>query len=530
MSSDFQRGIGIKPAMQTPAGINGKFIRGILLKSLVVFIILSGAVRSGVCADAVRTPIDIIRNGEESDSVVLLLIEKMGYLPADTVARNFDASLEYDADSGKITFSWDDRLAEFEVGSDSVTMEGIERKMMKSPLIFEDKPYIPLEAVITRAFQSASGASVKWSFPHRILWISYEGNITDIRSYTYDGYTRFVIELTGEMEYSHTDRSRRFTVEIKDGQLISPALKNNISDDVIRGFQVRETRRGMEFILSLSQHAGERKIMKLPSPPRLVVDIENKKAGEARPSAESLPPAPAGPPSRGKADIRDINLIVIDPGHGGRDPGAIGPRGVKEKDVVLGISRKLAQRIKERLKIRAVLTRTGDYFVPLEKRTRIANEREADVFISIHANASLNPDSRGFEVYFLSEEASDREAAAVARRENSVMAMEERPVFEDRVSRILWSLTMNQFMNESSELCSFVNSRVLGRTGLTGRGVKQAGFHVMRGARMPSILVEAGFISNRQEEAQLNDPEFQMEIADAICDALEEYRDWVRNR
>jgi N-acetylmuramoyl-L-alanine amidase len=250
------------------------------------------------------------------------------------------------------------------------------------------------------------------------------------------------------------------------------------------------------------------------------------------PLMEEVPPpepeitAPVPPVAEAKKPR--VRTIVIDPGHGGKDPGAIGRRGTKEKDVVLKIAHKLAKELHKNLKTRVILTRYHDIFLPLAERTAIANREKADLFISIHCNASLKSRTKGFEVYFLSDEASDEEAQAVANMENAVMALEERTEERNELSSILWSLTMNEFMNESSEICSLVSSQVDNhlRT-MDNRGVKQAGFTVLRGAKMPAILVEVGFISNRSEERKLKSSKFQKNLVESVCVGVEKYKEWV---
>ncbi|MEA3507181.1 MAG: N-acetylmuramoyl-L-alanine amidase, partial [Elusimicrobiota bacterium] len=374
-------------------------------------------------------------------------------------------------------------------------------------------------------------AQILWSFEERTLWVSYKGNIADSRYYSYNDYTRFVIELTQKLDSSATGEGGVVKIVIDKARLSVPLKELNVNDGVIGDVKINEGEASTEFIVNLGPDAGDYEIKKLPSPPRIVLDIENTAAADKRREAERemdrLPPSPIGPAKRDKVDITDIKLVVLDPGHGGKDPGAIGPRGTKEKDVVLEITKKAAAYIKKELKARVILTRTGDYFVPLSDRIEIANEKEADIFVSIHANASFNPESEGFEIYFLSNSASDREAQAVANMENSVVAMEEKTPNMSTVNSILWSLTMNQFLNESSELCSFINDDVIRSTGLTERGVKQAGFYVMKGARMPAVLVETAFLSNKREEKLLNDSGFQDKMARSISRALKEYRDWI---
>ncbi|MFW6134302.1 MAG: N-acetylmuramoyl-L-alanine amidase [Elusimicrobiota bacterium] len=480
-------------------------------------------------------PISIVKDGQKVSTIDLVLIKKMGYLRSRDVADIFGAEIDYNKETKCLDLRWDSFKdkekgeVNFKVGSEHVVMNGIKRKMMKTPLVIENHVYLPLEAIITRAFEGVTGAQINWSYPQRTLWISYSGNIADVRYYTYDKYTRFVIEMTGDLPYEKKFKDNKLVINLNQGKLAVPVDDIDIDNGIIKNVVISTYPEKVKFCINIDKEAGEYEITKFPSPPRIVVDVEDKKSHQGE-NLDDLPPQPAGPPMRDRTNIRDIKLVVIDPGHGGRDPGAIGPHGTREKDVTLEVSKLLASKIRKKLKRRAVLTRTHDYFVPLAKRTEIANSKNADIFISIHANASLNHESKGFEVYFLSEKSSDMEAQAVANMENSVVAMEEDTKNMDRVSRILWSLTMNQFMNESSELCSFINDCVIKETDLHDRGVKQAGFYVMKGARMPAVLIELAFVSNKREERLLNSRKFQEKVADGICEALFKYKKWIAGR
>ena len=260
-------------------------------------------------------------------------------------------------------------------------------------------------------------------------------------------------------------------------------------------------------------------VEKLPGAPPME-EVEEVSAPEPEVTVPVLPVA--------EAKRSRVRTIVIDPGHGGKDPGAIGPRGTKEKDIVLKIAHKLAKELHKNLKTRVILTRYHDIFLPLAERTAIANREKADLFISIHCNACLKSRTKGFEIYFLSDKASDEEAQAVANMENAVMALEEKKEQGNELSSILWSLAMNEFMNESSELCSLVSSEVDNHIrGMDNRGVKQAGFTVLRGAKMPAVLVEVGFISHRSEARKLKSSKFQKELVECICAGVKEYKEWV---
>lgn len=222
--------------------------------------------------------------------------------------------------------------------------------------------------------------------------------------------------------------------------------------------------------------------------------------------------------------LKKRKIIVVDAGHGGEDPGAIGPNGTKEKDVNLSIAHELAAIFKGDDDFEVILTRKDDTFIPLVERTNTANENNADLFVSIHCNANFNRNAGGFEIYFLSEKATDAQSAATATLENSVVELEGKPTKKRAVlQEMLWSMMINEYINESSELCSFIAGETPGRLKIANRGVKQANFYVLRGARMPSVLVESAFISNYSEESRLSSKKFQTAVADSIYEGIKKY-------
>lgn len=220
-----------------------------------------------------------------------------------------------------------------------------------------------------------------------------------------------------------------------------------------------------------------------------------------------------------------VNLVVIDPGHGGEDSGAVGPGGTAEKDITLSLARLLAERIEKQLGCTVMLTRDKDVFVPLEERTAFANRLGADVFISIHANAASNSHANGVETYFLNIEATDDDARRVAGFENSASASGAAIGDEEGdLKFILFDLVNTQAHHESSRLAEFVHLSLLKLTKKENRGVRQAPFSVLAGATMPAILVEVGFISNPREERWLADAKDQRKIADSITEGVAGFR------
>lgn len=225
-----------------------------------------------------------------------------------------------------------------------------------------------------------------------------------------------------------------------------------------------------------------------------------------------------------KKPFKRKKIIVVDAGHGGEDPGAVGPNGTKEKDINLSIAHELKKVLDDDEDFEVVLTRKDDSFIPLVERTNIANEHNADLFISIHCNANFNRSASGFEVYFLSEKATDSEAAATATLENSVIELEGKPTKKRALlQEMLWSMMLNEYINDSAELCSFIATETPGRLKIPNRGVKQASFYVLRGAQMPSVLIESAFLSNYSEESKLKTKKFQSAVADSVYEGIKKY-------
>lgn len=220
--------------------------------------------------------------------------------------------------------------------------------------------------------------------------------------------------------------------------------------------------------------------------------------------------------------------VVIDPGHGGEQEGARAPDGAREKDLSLAISRRIAARLKH-IGAKVILTRTGDISVPLANRAALATAIRADLFLSVHLNsmptAAQRRRSRGVETYFLSADATDSHAKAVAARENADrLAGEAEPDPNDPVAGILDDLQDAASLQGSSRLAYDVHEKLVHRLHAEDRGVKQAPFYVLAGARMPAILVEVGFISNPGESRKLRSREYQERIAEGVTAGIRAFR------
>ncbi|MBD3241211.1 MAG: hypothetical protein GF331_11545 [Chitinivibrionales bacterium] len=226
-----------------------------------------------------------------------------------------------------------------------------------------------------------------------------------------------------------------------------------------------------------------------------------------------------------------IGTVVIDPGHGGKDPGAIGPSGVQEKDLTLAVALRLRDILKDKTNLKVYLTREKDEFIPLRQRTKFANDKDADVFVSIHADAIGGSEKRkksvrGYKVYFLSH-AKNEEDKLVAMRENAVVELEDAPEQANDLQSIITEMVGNEYLRESQDL-SIMLVETFGKALTQMRklhtGVGQANFYVLNGAFMPSVLIEMGFVSNPNEEQILTDQSFQGQLADAVHSAIVNFK------
>lgn len=348
--------------------------------------------------------------------------------------------------------------------------------------------------------------------------------VKDIRAWSNSDYTRVVIDAEDQAPFKEhllkkdpdIKKPKRLYIDIFQSRL-GPNLRDPIPvmDGLLRyvraGQYKKDTVRVVLDIESLKKY----KVFYLLNPFRIVIDIIG---GRAEKGKEKDPGQLTLPQQLGLG----VRRIVLDSGHGGKDCGAIGINGLKEKDIVLKVTRKVKQKIEERLRCSVILTRDKDAFLPLEERTAIANTKKGDLFVSIHANSAPNTEARGIETYFLNL-ASDDDAMRVAARENATSTKN----ISD-LQKILNDLMLNCKINESCRLAEYVQDCLV--SGLTKRyeqvnnlGVKQAPFFVLIGAQMPSVLVEISFLSHPQEADRLKDEGYLNDIAEHLADGIQKY-------
>ena len=377
--------------------------------------------------------------------------------------------------------------------------------------------------------------------------------LTEVRHWSTPDYTRIVVTLSHDALFEKHEIAKtpgsgilsRIFFDIK-GAKLSPGVKDlTIGDGLLKSVRVAQYNSETVRVVLDVDNIRDYKIFTFSDPFRIIVDVKGERQAEIsalspvisaplhqaapaqleqqKPTDDSQKEQPAVKTTpRSRLKPGKIRRIVVDPGHGGKDPGAVGLNGLQEKDVVLAIGRMVARKLREELAIDAVMTRETDVFIELQERTAIANKVGADLFVSIHVNAALNRRASGIETYYLNL-AKTEKAAQLAARENGT-SLEKVSLLQ----AVLFDLMANYKLNDSAHLAEEVQKALYKR--LSGQdpatknlGVKQGPFYVLVGATMPSILVESAFISNLEEEAKLRDQKFLEQTAEGIIDGVVAY-------
>jgi N-acetylmuramoyl-L-alanine amidase len=405
--------------------------------------------------------------------------------------------------------------------------------------------------------------------------------VTAVRFWTLPEATRIAIETNGEFRFrsdklENPDRIFFDLLGAKPRMGVKGIHVTPVGDKLLKRIRVAETQPGMTRIVLDLESAVDYISSQLTNPDRLVIELrpvgshpisssrpapDTHKTPELEPAPQPttvsvlekppvaevkvpatypVPPEPSAlrkpvtPPALGakrnssgdRTLIRALGLkigrVVIDPGHGGHDQGSTGPGGLLEKDLVLDIAQRLGKLIEDRLGSEVIYTRDDDTFIPLESRTELANEKKADLFLSIHANSSPYPSVSGIETYYLNF-ASTRDAMDIASREN---AGSQKSVHD--LGDIIEKITRHDKAEESRDFAGKMQTAlysvaVRSNPSARNRGVKKAPFVVLIGASMPSILVEIGFISNSREESQLKRSDHRQKLAEALYKGVARY-------
>lgn len=356
-------------------------------------------------------------------------------------------------------------------------------------------------------------------------------SIIDIRFWSAPDHTRIVLDLSGPVEYKTISKEDplQYHLELFSITSLPKTREIDINDPHLSKLTLSLIEKGKaNLVLYQKKPLSALPFLLKPylnKPYRLVIDLidlhQEQKEQEDRQRQKEIQP-------------KGTKIVVIDPGHGGEDSGAVGPQKTMEKDIVLKVGEKILSLLAPQKGIKAFLTRKGDYFIPLEQRVRIAREYKADLFISLHMDGSFNPQARGASVYCLSlSGATDQAAKVLADKENMSNILGGaflRPASlspDPHVNQILFDLLQNYSMRESFRFAEGVLEEMKKINHLKYTTYRQANFIVLRAPDIPSVLIELAYITNRKDEQMLNHPEFQEKMARAIGNAIQKYFDLI---
>lgn len=494
------------------------------------------------------------------DSIPVSEFSGVSMIPLTPLAELVGAEIRAAAEQG-IILSAGGKVARVSDGRNFVMVEG-KLVLLQSPARRVSGDWFVSLDFIPKVLPTFSRQALTYRDSERMLVVGDAFPTLEIRSTRDPSYTRIEVSTNRAVpiEVSQTDREIRLTIQTP--YLRTGFQDEEILDEVVERIALRRTERNYELSVTLGKRFWTLQASKREYPDHAVVlDLLRSRiparAGSAPGQVETIsedlrsmeergegkPPGgePAVPPvvdeivlapdptapraedilSRNSGPTR-LRLVAIDPGHGGTEAGAEGRAGLFEKDLVLAIARQLRELLQERLGLSVILTRDGDRDLALDERAAVANNNKADLFISIHADASPSRDAAGSSVYFLSYHSSDAEGtvASASGRRSSASA-------DSGLDFILWDMAQASHLSQSSRLAEILQEELLAATGTekANRGIKQNTFRVLKGATMPAVLVEVGFISNPQEEELLKTRAHQESLAEALYRGVLRFKD-----
>ena len=385
--------------------------------------------------------------------------------------------------------------------------------------ILDNRVMIPLEVI-----KIIAEVDIKWENQTKTLFINtIRPYLLKVRSYSHPEKTRVVIDLSEKTEF-RADKlinPDRIFIDIMGSiaKLEDTSKQIKIDDGVIKTVRTAQFNEEITRVVFDLYQEAKYDLFSLIEPDRVVIDIF--KSGEEAAISETLPAKPEEKPTPGP-EITGKRVVIIDPGHGGKDPGAIGPTGLKEKEVTLGIALYLEKLLKN-AGIPTYLTRDKDEFIYLEDRTNFANRKNGFVFVSLHANSVLNhrPTAAGIETFLLSSKYIGASARDVADRENR--ASRAHPELDTDLAKIIADLEESANIKYSFDFADIIQKKLVEYLKLENRGIKQAPFVVLKGVNMAAVIIEVAFISNPKEEKLLKTSKFRENAAQALFEAIKYY-------
>ena len=467
-------------------------------------------------------------DGRRQLSVRLVAGQEMVAL--EDLATLFQLTVREDSLAGGITVSARGQSIVLTPGQSLASVQGQLVALPVAP-VREGKTWLVPIDFVSRALARGLGTRIEVRKPSRLVLVG------DIRVPRVSGtvdpqgtLARLTLDVAPPTPHTVAQEGTRVIVKFEaDG--LDPALPASPAPELIQA--VRPGDGPASVAIDLGPRAGSFRASDAPpgrGPGRIVIDIL---AATTTPPVTPPTPTPAPvtplPAPTEPAPILDIappgglRTVAIDADHGGEEHGARGPQGTLEKNVTLGVARRLKAELEARLGVRVILTRETDATVGLDERAALANNNKCDLFISLHANASIRSSAAGAEVFYLSLDEYGDQAQRIAKGETEALPVVGGGVRNIEV--ILWEMAQARYIEQSAVLAQAIESTLRERVPMSPRAIQQAPFRVLVGANMPAVLVEMGFITNADQEKQLNSDGFQTTIVKALVDSIAQYRD-----
>ncbi len=444
----------------------------------------------------------------------------------DDLARLFNVVVREDPAAGGLTVTAGTQTIVLSAGQSLASVSGRLVSLPAAPVREGRSWYVPVDFV-ARALAPAIGGRLELRKPSRLILVG-DIRVPHIvgRMEPLGNVARVTLDISPGTPHTVTQEGTRLTIRFEADSL-DAALPATTSPELVAN--VRPGDAPATIALDLGPRFSSFRTVDTPGDrgtARLVIDVlaqTEAQPATPTPAPTPLPPSTETPPLIDLAPAGALRAVVIDAGHGGDENGAKGPGGTLEKQVTLNVARKLKAALEGRLGLRVILTRDSDATIGLDERAALANNNKADLFVSLHANASPRSSTSGAEVFYLSLDEYGDAAERAAHTDS-----ESLPVFgggSRDIELILWDMAQARYIQESASLAQSVEASLRQRVPMSARAIQQAPFRVLVGANMPAVLVEMGFITNPAQEKQLQSDEFQNLIVQALVESISRFRD-----
>jgi N-acetylmuramoyl-L-alanine amidase len=492
------------------------------LTALALAVVLAAIDGPAAQAPASAAPYTVLSREAGRQPLAARMVAGQEMFALGDLARLFGFTFAEDTLAGGLTVTVGGQTIVLTPGQ-SIASVGGRLVSLPAPPVREGRTwYVPVDFV-SRALAPVAGTPLELRKPSRLILVG-DIRVPRVagRVEAQAGSARLILDVAPATPHTVSRDGQRLVIRFQ-ADTLDATLPATAVPDLIQAVRPGETAGTVTVDLGprvVSFRAAETPGDRGAS--RIVIDVLSA-APPAEPDAAPEPPAAEPPPLLDLAPAGALRTVVIDPGHGGAEEGALGPGGTLEKQVTLAVARRLKAALEARLGVRVILTRDGDQTVGLDERAALANNNKADLFISLHANASVRPAVRGAEVFYLGGDDYAEEAARLSGERAAL------PVFGGGtrdIEVIPWQMAQVRHIQQSAGLAQAVESALRERVPMSQRAIHAAPFRVLVGANMPAVLVEMGFITNAEQERQLNSDAFQQEIVQALVASVIRFRDF----